>query len=252
MQNQTTTPPLTMPAAVNDGVRVPTLNGFGWMVTSVETYEPTGEFVKTAAASPHWALDIGCAYGAHALPALKAGARVVANDLDERHLQIFWDQTPVELRANLKTVAGAFPDVELPVSQFGAILAMRVLHFFDGPTLQKAARKISELLVPGGKVFVRVLAPYTKIYGTFIPEYERRKAAGEAWPGFAPDASKWVTDDLERMAMANNPIHVFEPEYLAKPFTDAGLIIEKCEYCPINLPWVHIDGRESTLLIARK
>jgi len=241
-----------MPEAVNNGVRVQTLNGFGWMVTQVETYEPTGKFIDAAVASNEWSLDIGCAYGVQTEAALEAGARVMANDLDKGHLQILWNKTPAELRANLKVAWGPFPDVELPIEQFGAILAQRVLHFLDGSTLERAARRIAQLLVPGGQVFARVISPYNKIYQSFIPEYERRKQAGERWPGFVPDHSKYTTVKEELEAMGHTQIHLLEPEIFARAFTEAGLIIETCQWCPIPVEWVHLDGRESVVLIARK
>jgi 2-polyprenyl-3-methyl-5-hydroxy-6-metoxy-1,4-benzoquinol methylase len=250
MSGQSTSRTPVMPAAINDGVRIQTLNGYGWMIT--KSIAPAEEFVEFAATSPHWAMDIGCAYGIHTISALKAGARVVAVDLDEGHLQILREQVEPELRKNLQTVRGAFPDVQLPESTFGAILACRVLHFLDGPTMVRAAKRLYELLAPGGKVFVRTISAYTQISARFIAEYERRKAAGEEWPGFVQDPSAYIDDALDREACRNTPLHYFEPDSLAKIFENAGFVIEKASYFPIDLDWVKLDGRESLLLIARK
>jgi SAM-dependent methyltransferase len=240
---------LVMPSAVNDGRHVPTLNGKGWMLTSI--IPPVDQFIELASRSQHWSLDIGCAYGTHTLAALKAGARVVANDLDARHLAILRHQVPPELQKNLRTKHGAFQSVTLPVGGFEAILACRVLHFLDGTTLEWAVAKLFDLLVARGKVFVKTNSPYMALSKAFIPEYERRKAAGQRWPGFLVDHSAYVSDPQE-LAATSGQLHLFEPEVLSRPFAEAGFIIERCEFRSIPLDWVYLDGRESVLLVARK
>jgi SAM-dependent methyltransferase len=240
---------LEIPPAENEGTSVPTFNRYGWMSTS--GLDPIPAFIEAASRSPHWSLDIGCAYGNHTVSAVQAGARVVALDLDPRHLEILRSQTPPELLDRVATACGAFPDVELSYKPFGAILAARSLHFLDGPTFERAAHKLYDLLVPGGAVFLRAISPYHGLSVKFIPEYERRKAAGERWPGFVADRALYITDkrDLE---VSDGPIHYFEPEILSRTFAEAGFLIERCESVAGTVRKYMYDGREQCVLVARR
>src|SRR5271170_4681113 len=130
ISNNTSVPTSVMPAAERGGTSVATLNKYGWMSTAF--MDPAPDFVKAAANSSHWSLDVGCAYGVYTLAAVQAGARVVANDLDEQHIAILMSSVPPELKHCVQTTCGAFPFVDLPLNPFGAILANRVLHFLDG------------------------------------------------------------------------------------------------------------------------
>src|SRR5262245_33374185 len=118
-----------MPEA-KDGL-IPTLNQMGWMTVGLDAF--SREFVDFSSTAPGPVLDIGAAYGIASIEALKTGARVIANDLDRRHLDILYDRAPKEYVRNLILKAGEFPN-ELNFSDYslGGILACRILHFFDG------------------------------------------------------------------------------------------------------------------------
>ena len=47
-------------------------------------------------------LDIGAAYGVNTIPALKNGATVIANDLEQSHLDILVVNTPKKYRKKFK------------------------------------------------------------------------------------------------------------------------------------------------------
>ena len=65
--------------------RVKTQNGCGW--TTDQSNPITDEMLEFIAASESpTILDIGAAYGVATLPALRAGATVVANDIESSHL----------------------------------------------------------------------------------------------------------------------------------------------------------------------
>jgi 2-polyprenyl-3-methyl-5-hydroxy-6-metoxy-1,4-benzoquinol methylase len=238
-----------MPEAVRGGKLIPTLNNHGWMVTS--NVEPVPAFIQTAAKSPLWSLDIGCAYGIHTLAALDGGAKMVALDLEQQHLDILRSQTPAEKQDKLTTVCGAFPQVELPHAPYAAILACRVLHFLDGPTLQLAARTMFDLLAPNGMAYVRTMSPYLGINQKILPEYEERKARGERFPGWMCDLTDKFTDPDE-VAVCPKQAHFFEPEILAIAFMEAGFVIEKAEFFAVDVEPYKLDGREAVVVIARK
>jgi SAM-dependent methyltransferase len=105
-------------------------------------------------------LEIGAAYGVTVLPALAAGAAVIANDVDPKHLEILRERAG-PLAGKLSLFPGKFPnEVHLPDSSVAAILVARVLHFFDGATIEESARTIFRWLVPDGKVFITAETPY--------------------------------------------------------------------------------------------
>jgi len=238
-----------MPEAVRGGHLIPTLNNHGWMVT--RNVEPVPAFIETAGKSPLWSLDIGCPYGIHTLAALEAGAKMVALDLEQQHLDILRSKTPADKAEKLITVCGAFPQAELPQAPYGAILACRVLHFLDGPTLQLAARTMFDLLAPRGMAYVRTMSPYLGINQKILPEYEARKARGESFPGWMQDLSEKFTDEAE-VAVCPKQAHFFEPEILATAFMEAGFVIEKAEFFAVDVEPYKLDGREAVVVVARK
>jgi SAM-dependent methyltransferase len=249
MQEASVAATLPMPSAIKNGRLVPTMNRFGTMLTMV--IDPVKDFIEFASQSPHWCLDIGSAYGVFTLAAIEAGARVMANDLDARHLEILRSQVPADKQSRLRTVLGAFPDVDLGEQQFGAILACRVFHFFDGPTLEVAAAKTLQMLVPGGKLFVRAMTPYLGLSPRVVPVYEQRKAQGERWPGYIDHPGQYI-DDKEERDNCPDYAHYLDPEVLRRTFEEAGFIVERCEFVAIDLEPVKLDGREGVLLVARK
>jgi 2-polyprenyl-3-methyl-5-hydroxy-6-metoxy-1,4-benzoquinol methylase len=98
---------LEMPPADASGF-VKTINNMGFMTTYLDEFSQ--QFVDSSANCDGPVLDIGCAYGNASLPALKLGARVIANDVDPRHLEIV-SQKSIELglRERLTLAPGRFP-----------------------------------------------------------------------------------------------------------------------------------------------
>jgi SAM-dependent methyltransferase len=164
---------------------IPTLNNTGWMTEALDSVSQA--FVDYAATIDHECLDIGCAYGVATLPALARGARILACDLEARHLEILAERTPAEDRTRLRCQTGSMPDIDFPPGSFGAILCARALHFLKGGDIGLTILKMHEWLVPGGRIFLVADSPYTGPWYKHAAEYERRKAAGCPWPGFVAD-----------------------------------------------------------------
>src|SRR5262245_30795394 len=152
-------------------------------------------FIDFAPRAPGPVLDIGAAYGVCTLPALAAGAEVIANDISAGELAALEAKAPEAERRRLTLVPGRFPeDLDFPAGSLGAVHAAHVLHFLDGPTLQMGCRKMFGWLLPGGKVFVVCFTPYHRFVQAFIPTYEDRVRRGDPWPGYIEDSAAFVLE----------------------------------------------------------
>ena len=240
---------LQMPAVEPSGF-VPTLNRMGYMTSTLDPYSKA--FIEFSTVAPGPVLDVGAAYGVATIEALKNSKRVFANDIDSRHLEILRDRVPAELRDRLELFPGAFPEgLSFERESLGAILVARVMHFFDGATIDRSAETLHRWLAPGGKAFIVAETPYLKNWQTFIPEYEKRRAQGELWPGFVSDVMAFAPD---RGKSLPPQIHFLDPDVLSRVFIAAGFKIEKVGTMPRpDFPAdMQLDGRESVGIIAVK
>ena len=241
---------LKMPEAEENGF-IPTLNQMGYMTSSLDSFSK--EFVDYASThSSQKSLEIGAAYGIATLEALKKGAQMIANDLEEKHLQILKERSPESLRKNLILHPGRFPEeIDLKGESVEAILICRVLHFFDEKRLKSALKAIFSWLRPGGKVFIVTETPYLNNFKSFIPIFEKRKKEGMALPGFVENV---MDIDPIRGKFLPKQMMVFDRDILTSLFEQAGLEVEKCEeFARPEFPKdLQLDGRESVGLIGRK
>jgi len=238
-----------MPEPGKDGL-IRTLNGMGTMTPAPDKF--SREFIQFAPKAPGRSLDIGAAYGVAAIPALEAGASLIANDIDERHLRILFDRVPRQHHPRLELTPGEFPDkLDFPANSLGAILICRVLQFFDGPRIERAAAKAMTWLAPGGKVFVVGESPYIGTAKAFFPTYEARRKAGDPWPGIVENVT---AHDPKRAGSLPSLFHLLDDGVLSRVFATAGFKIEQVEYFarPDYPADIRLDGRESVGLIAVK
>lgn len=241
---------LTMPVPEPNGF-VKTLNSMGYMTSTLDRYSQA--FVDFSPTAPGPVLDIGAAYGVATLAALAKGASVVANDIDPRHLEILRDRTPAEHRQRLSLAPGDFPDkLELRAGSLGAVLICRVMHFFDGPTIERAAAKALSWLAPGGKVFVVGETPFIGTARNFFPTYQERLKAGDPWPGYIKDMVALF--DPARAKQLPPSMHLLDEPTLRRVFSNAGFVIEDVQHFarPEFPKDIQLDGRESVGLIGRK
>jgi SAM-dependent methyltransferase len=240
---------MEMPEADSSGF-VPTLNQMGFMTSQPDPFSQA--FIDNSANARGPVLEIGAAYGVATIEALKKGAHVIANDLDVRHLEILKERTPPHLQERLTLLPGAFPTgIQVSPSSISAILACRILHFFDGPSLEIAVQEFHRYLMPGGKLFIVADTPYLKPFQPFLSLYQQRKAQNVLWPG-------WITNlqDLARERASELPktFHAFDSETLSRVLIRAGFRIEQIEYFPQkNYPIdIQLDGREGIGCIASR
>jgi SAM-dependent methyltransferase len=145
-----------------------------------------------------------------------------------------------------------FPD-ELPLgdASVSGVLAAQVLHFLDGPAVERSFANVHRWLEPGGAFFVVVMTPSLSYYSGFRPRYRERVAQGERWPGIFDPKEVATPDWRDRLPPM---VHLFDEPVLRRCAEEAGFVVEKMEYfCFRNFPDKHrTDGREYLTLTARK
>ncbi len=223
----------------------------GW--ASEELNAISSRFVEFSASCEAPVLDIGAAYGVASLAALRAGATVIANDLDEEHLRIIESRTGPHDRARLRLKPGKFPrGVAFDPESLGAVLASNVLHFLTGKQLETGIRMIAAWLRPGGKLFVHASTPYQAPFAAFLPEYERRLRAGEKWPGWIEKVSAYSSH--RKLSVMPASVHLLDDVVLRRVMEAAGLEVEEAMlYRRADLGHgLALDGRECVGVIARR
>ena len=231
--------------------RIPTNNAMGWSSNTLN--ELSELFVEDCREHQGRVLDIGAALGIASLAALEAGARVVANDTDPEHLRQIELQARPELLERLELRTGRFPrQLPLEEASFDAVHASNIFHFLTGRQLEVGAQSLHHALKPGGKLFAIAATPYMSTFQDFADAYEARKAAGEAWPGWVENIRSISKHRL--LSRLPKSIHLLDDTVLPRIFVAAGFHIERCWlFRRRDLPGsLHLDGRESVGLIARK
>lgn len=226
-----------------------TKNRHGYMFPLAKYTKAFLEYARTQRGT---LLDVGAAYGVTTIPALLAGATVIANDISAEELDILSQAVPEHLRANLTLLAARFPEFDLPANSLDGVLISHVLPFLDPDAFRIAIKKLHSWSKPGAKIFVQCFTPYHKFVEKFIPEYHQRVANKDPFPAYLEDSGAYVLvqDLLPRK------LNLMDPTILAREFIAAGFQIESVEFtaCPPNLgaDFFYLDGREWVGLVAYK
>ncbi len=225
--------------------RQPTLNRMGWSSNQLNALSQL--FVEDCGPGRLPVLDIGAAFGIASLAALAKGSRVIANDLDAAHL------AELASHPGLEILPGRFPgELDVPPGSLSAVHASNVLHFLTGEELTLGAAQVAKWLAPGGRFFVHAGTPYQQPFLRFIPEYERRVALGELWPGYVEDTH--AISSHRKLGQIPRAIHLLDAQVLTRVFLGAGLEIDRvwC-YRRHDLPRsMHYDGREGVAVLAHR
>lgn len=224
---------------------VPTLNGTGFMFEIRDSYADA--WIADAGRITHPVLEIGCAYGVAVIPALEAGGRVVACDMEPGHLEILESRVAPELKANLRCVVGQLPELDFEPEQFGAILCSRVLHFLSGEQIDTAINRMAAWLKPGGRLYLVADTPYG-IWRNFIAEFERNKCAAVRWPGMMVGLHNYLpTPGLHKYIDKPAFMNLLDPELLTRMCMEAGLHVERATFIGRNdfKGLGALDGREN-------
>jgi SAM-dependent methyltransferase len=227
----------------------------GW---ASEALNPVSdEFVEFCHSQDGAVLDIGAAFGVASLAALRAGVSVIANDIDVSHL------AELQLRAQrsctteeytrLAVRLGRFPqNLFFPEESLAAVHASSVFHFLTGNRIEQGLKSIRRWLRPGGKFFLQAATPYQEPFAAFVPEYERRVALGERWPGWIEQTRAYSEHRL--LSQMPRSIHLLDDKVLSRAASEAGLDVERAWLYrrPELSPTIFLDGRESVGLIAKR
>ncbi|MCD9015965.1 chorismate lyase [Parachryseolinea silvisoli] len=212
-------------------------------------------FVNAASKATHPVMDIGAAYGVATLPALLTGARVVAVDIEESHLQAIHNTVGDVLQPHLKTMRGRFPHFDMENESLSAVYMSQVLPFLNGDEIEAGARKVYDWLIPGGEVFIVSFTPYIDHVKAFIPVYEERRREGVRWAGYIDDVAHYSHDPAIYSHLPNQ-IHHVDADDLTWAFQNAGFTIREVRYFGEEegeLPsGIRMDGRERVGLVAVK
>ncbi len=224
-----------------------TLNKKGPCTTYIDEYAK--EFIQYAEQQTAPVLELGTAYGFVVIEALKAGATVIANDLDPRHLDILYNQTLLEYRNRLTLLPGEFPqDLNIESRSIAGCYVAHMLGYLSPPALRLGFEKLFNWLKSEGKLFIVTSTAYKGIFRKIIPIYEQRIREEQEWPGYFTDLKKLIGDNMP------NALHFFDEKILTRELERVGFIIEKMElYARLDLPQrALLDNREGLMAIARK
>nr|WP_223184577.1 non-ribosomal peptide synthetase [Streptomyces sp. CBMA152] len=213
-------------ANLDFGGMVATLNRTGVMVEHLIPY--SSEFAEYAGEGGGEVLDLGCAYGIASIAALERGARVVALDMEKKHLDILEQRVNDDARTRLTLRQGVLPDVDFEDGRFTAVHASRVMHFLTPEGVGVTLRKMFRWLEPGGKVFLSTDSPYFGYWASKAADYEARRLAGDPWPGYIED----VAAHFEEAHVIGGPslINALDPDVFRRECEAAGFVVERAGY----------------------
>ena len=238
---------------------VPTLNNMGWMINTAQLDPYTEAFISYALNAAKPVLEVGAAYGVATPRILQQGKKVVVNDLDGRHLDYLYEQTPTHLRDNLTLLIGSCVDeIYVEDHSLSAILCGRVFHFFDAETIAVCLARFARWLEPNGKIFIIADSIFHGMNEHGLADFLQRKAAGH------PNAGRVSLRDNPRLATQPNKEELLQamPEYfnfidietMARLFNEAGFLVEQASYFPAQYYYEVslLDGREGVGLVGIK
>ncbi|MDF1797225.1 MAG: hypothetical protein P1U63_11885 [Coxiellaceae bacterium] len=132
-------------------------------------------------------------------------------------------------------------------------MCSRVLHFFDGESIEVILKKIRNWLVQGGELFIIVETPFLGNWTKFIPIYNNNKKNNAKWPGYAEVTT--VFEDSGRASNLPEFMHFFDIDTMARVLSDCGFSVERISYIDRATTFPEdllLDGRESLGVIAKK
>ena len=201
---------------------IPTLNKRGFMEEDLN--DISRRFVEESNGLDGLSLDMGCAYGVATLAALQNGLHVLASDMDQAHLDILIKETPKEDLPRLKTKKGTLPEINFKEEMFTTIHCSRTLHFLMPDDLKTTLTKMYTWLRPKGKVYFVTDTCFSGPWQKFLPEFKKRKAAGELFPGLIEDVLQCLP--IPELPSGMTPyMNCLDPETLARECRDAGFKI---------------------------
>lgn len=172
-----------------EGNKSLTLNGMGYVFFTIS---PLSQLFLDEVKDQR-VLEIGAGYNDIPMQALKNGvSEYIANDLSPEHLEILYKKAAANIQANelsrLKLVAGKAPQILKELEgKFDAIIANLVMHFFTPQEIKEFIESCKAMLKTGGKIYISVASPCSRVFAGVNEAYQQRKAKGEEFPGYFTD-----------------------------------------------------------------
>ena len=238
---------------------VPTLNQQGWMIDKIVD-EYTEEFIQYSSNKSNYSLEVAAAYGHVSLEVLKKGGKIIANDLDARHLDVLYYKTPEDLRENLKLIPGScLEELDIASESISSIYCSRVLHFFKHDQILKVLKQCHRMLESRGKIYILADSIFHGFNKDNFDQFLKKKASNLKDPGaVCPQEIMTHPDPNIQEQLRNNLPEFFnlmDIDTMSKLFSEAGFITEKVGYFsreshyPKESLW---DGREGFGIIGIK
>ena len=215
-----------------------TLNSYGMMFNMLNPYfiQAMNLMDKSKPVA-----DLGVAYGFTTKKLLDCGfQKVIANDLEEKHLKELWDSVPVNQKNHLELMPGNVLDIDFDKESLGGITALKLLHFIHGNDVRKLFSKFFDWLAPGGYLMIAVCSlefhDFSKQWdndGIVKKKYLERIKNKEEWPCSFTKEELFSNDNTmcrnfpDKMNLLTNDILVREANL-------AGFEVLKCEYFGCN------------------
>jgi SAM-dependent methyltransferase len=206
---------------------IPCLNNMGYQKVDLDEYSKA--FIEFASGSTSKVLEIGCAYGGVTHQVMARGGKIIACDMEEKHLALLQEFAPKKFLSNLELLQGVFPDaIKLEPASIDAILISRVIHFLEGDEIKRGFDKLHNWLKKNGKLYLTVVSPYVEsLIEEFLPIYEHRAKDGEEWPGIIRNHNELAH---RHAPFLGNFLHVFDIPQFKKLLPEHGFNIDKIEY----------------------
>lgn len=174
-------------------------------------------------------LEIGSGIGAVLKTLIDQGAKQIwAIDMETQHLEYARELLAPTLAehpgVNLTTLNDRLPELaQLKTGSFRSILCAQVLQYLKPEEFTQALKRLHDLLVPGGTLYITVGTPYLQVYRGFADEYHRRVENGDRFPGYM-DPRQYHPQGAN-----HNPgfFLFFDPPVLSARVAEAGFRVEQ-------------------------
>ena len=217
---------IKLPAPAPDG-RIRVLSDKGYATTNI--MGTSKDFVDFSGKCKYPVLDIGAAYGETTVAALKKGAIVIANEIEEGSLNYIIKRKELndDDRRRLFLKRGFVPfDMDFEPNSLEAIHASRVMHFFKPEEVKTFFKKAHEWLVNEGALFIITSSPMHWVTPKgFYDEYDKKLKEGIEFPGIITDFSH--VDPNLKTGQYNNAM---DPRIIFREAVQNEFIIKKLGY----------------------
>jgi SAM-dependent methyltransferase len=211
---------------------IPTANKHGHQI---RVDLPIQTFAELAAIPGAKSLDIGGGYGVASIRALKAGAKnihawekssIMASSLENAVMKTQYKDSLTSKNINFIDYHVTTEDKD----SFDVILMSRVLHLFTPEEINESAKKLYDLLKPGGKLIISGETPFIKSIEEYIPIYLEKISNDTPWPGHINKEDFIRYFNPERAKQLSTGLTLFDLKTPANLFSSTGFIILKNEY----------------------